>query len=90
MIKLAQSPDGRLIIASNQEFPSDVSRVEYFRDLKLFMLTFECGEDALMPAEVSNDVALIIHNSPDIIVIAMKEEGKEPYGYVVPLVQIGV
>lgn len=92
MIQLAQSGDGRLIIASNQPFPADVERVEYYRDQKLFMLVFEGhdGESDLMPCEVSDEVARTVHNSPEVIIIAMKEQGVEPYGYIAPLVQIGL
>jgi hypothetical protein len=92
MIQLAQSGDGRLIIASNQGFTADVQRVEYYRDLKLFMLVFEGQEEEadLMPCEISDDMAKIVHNSPDVIVIAMKEGNTEPYGYIAPLVQIGI
>ncbi|HPD83673.1 MAG: hypothetical protein R3D88_04535 [Alphaproteobacteria bacterium] len=92
MIQLAKSGDGRLIIASNQPFPADIRRVEYYRKQKLFNLVFEgrSGESELMPCEVQDDIAEIIENSPEIIVIAMKEKGVEPYGYLAPLVQIGV
>ena len=92
MIRLAQSQDNRLILASNHQFPSDVRRVEYYRDLKLFMLTYENDDhDAdLMPCEISDDIADIVKASPDVIVVAMTEEGSEPYGYQVPLVQIGL
>lgn len=92
MIHLAQSGDGRLVLASNQALHADISRVEYYRDLKLFMLVFE-GEDEqsdLMPCEMSDDVAKIIHSSPDIVVVAMNQDGQEPYGYIAPLVQIGL
>lgn len=92
MIHLAQSADGRLVLASNQAMPSDISRIEYYRDQKLFQFIFEDteAEDQLMPAEMSDEVAEIIKKSPDIIVVAMAEEGEEPYGYVAPLVQIGL
>lgn len=90
MIQLIQSNDGRLILASNQPFPADIQRVEYFRDLRLMMLSFEEEKgDSLMPCEIDSDVAKIIEASPNII-IAMKEEGVEPYGYQVSLIQIGV
>ncbi|NCO03581.1 MAG: hypothetical protein GW903_05265 [Alphaproteobacteria bacterium] len=92
MIQLAQNKDGRLIIASNQKFPSEVRRVEYYRDMKLFILVYENedhGSD-LMPCEISEETAVKVIRSPDIIVIAMAEKGREPYGYQVPLVQIGL
>lgn len=92
MIRLAQSQDKRLMVVSNQEFPSDIRRVEYYRDLKLFMLVFENEDDGsdLMPCEVSDDVAEKVIQSPEAIIIAMAEENAEPYGYQVPLVQIGL
>ncbi len=92
MIELGKSDDGRLILASNQPFPSDIARVEYFRDQKLFMLVYEdkeAGSD-LMPCEMSDDVSNIIRESPDIIVIAMTKENAEPTGYQTSLVQIGM
>jgi len=92
MIQLAQSGDGRLVVASNQPFPADVQRVEYYRDLKLFMLVYEGEEEEsdLMPCEMPDNVTDLIHQSPDVVVIAMKEGEGEPYGYLAPLVQIGV
>ena len=92
MIRLAQSDDKRLMVVSNQPFPSDIRRVEYYRDLKLFMLVFENEEDGsdLMPCEISDDVAQKVIQSPDAIIVAMTEQGAEPFGYQVPLVQIGL
>jgi hypothetical protein len=91
MIQLAQAKNGNLVLASDEEFPSDIARVEYYRDLKLFMLAFENEnhENRLMPREISDDIASIVKKSPDIIV-AIKVEGVEPYGYITPLVQIGL
>jgi len=56
------------------------------------MLVYENEEDGsdLMPCEISEEVAQKVVQSPDIIVIAMAQENAEPYGYHVPLVQIGV
>ncbi len=92
MIHLAQSTDGRLVLASNQPMPSDIKHVEYYRDQKLFQFVYEGDqtEDQLMPCEMSDKVAKIIKKSPDIIVVAMAEHGKEPYGYTAPLIQIGL
>lgn len=92
MIQLGQALDGRLILGSNQPFPADVRHVEYYKDQRLFNLVFdtEDEENALMPCEISPKTAAIIHTSPNIMVIAMAETGVEPYGYMVPLIQIGV
>ncbi len=91
MIHLAQSGDGRLVIASNEEFPSDIARVEYYRDIKLFMFVFEdeSHDHRLMPYEVSDGISKIVKQSPEVIV-AVKTEEIEPYGYIAPLVQIGL
>ena len=91
MIHLAQSGDGRLVLACSGTLPSDIARVEYYRDLKLFMMVYENDDhdDQLMPHEINNDIAKIVQQSPEII-IAVNEQGAKPYGYVAPLVQIGV
>ena len=92
MIRLGQAMDGRLILGSNQPFPADVKYVEYYRDQKLFSLVFETDdeESSLMPCELAPETAAIVRASPNIMVIAMAEAGREPYGYMVPLVQIGI
>lgn len=92
MIQLAQNEDGRLVIASNEQFPSEVRRVEYYRDMRLFVLVYkeeEHGSD-LMPCEVSEETAVQVAKSPDVIIIVMADKSRKPYGYQVPLVQIGL
>jgi hypothetical protein len=92
MIHLGITNDERLIMASNQAMPSDIARVEYYRDQKLFMLVYEDKEhgDELMPCEMSDDVSHIIKTSPDVIIVVMAQEGQQPYEYIAPLVQIGL
>ena len=92
MIMLGQTESGKLIMASNQPLPSDIERVEYYRDQKLFNFVFEdknC-EDQLMPCEMSDKSHKMITISPDVIIVAMAQAGEEPYEYLTPLVQIGV
>ena len=42
MIRLGQNEDQRLIIASDETLPSDLKRVEYYREQKLFMFVYDC------------------------------------------------
>lgn len=92
MIRLGQTMDGRLILGSSETFPADIKHVEYYKEQRLFSLVFDTPdeESALMPCEIPPKIATIVQASPNIIVIAMAEAGAEPYGYMVPLVQIGV
>ncbi|MEM9468658.1 MAG: hypothetical protein AAF988_00685 [Pseudomonadota bacterium] len=92
MIRLGQTKDKKLIIVSNQDLPANVRRVEFYKDLKLFMLVYDNDDEEsdLMPCEISDDAAQKVADSPDIIVVAMAKECTEPYGYHVPLVQIGI
>jgi hypothetical protein len=92
MIKLGQALDGRLVLGSNQPFPADVKYVEYYREPRLFNLVFDTTEEEshLMPQEIDEKTASIVTTSPNIIIIAMAEIGANPYGYAVPLVQVGV
>ncbi|MEM7618722.1 MAG: hypothetical protein AAF244_05010 [Pseudomonadota bacterium] len=93
MIKLARATDGRLIILSNQDFPAEISRVEYYRDQRLIMLNYKDNEaeDAdLMPCEVNSEFDEIIRQSPEVLIIAMAKDGCPPMGYETPLVQVGL
>lgn len=93
MIEIGQLKDGRLMLASNEPFPADLLRVEYYREQHLFMLVYEEGADHpddLMPCEIPPYMARKIESSADVMVVAMAENGQEPYGYQVPLVQVGV
>ncbi len=90
MIRLGQAMDGRLILGSNEPFPADIKYVEYYAAQRLFSLVFDNEEEesTLMPCEISCESAAIVRSSPNIMVIAMAETGVEPYGYMVPLIQI--
>jgi hypothetical protein len=92
VIQLARNKEGKLIILSNQPFPADVRRVEYYREQRVMMLTYKDPnhEGDLMPCEISEETDRIIRNSPGIMVIAMAGGDEAPYGYEAPLVQIGI
>lgn len=92
MIQLVQSQDGKLVIANNRPFSDVVKRVEYFRDLKLLMLSFEDNEDdsELMSYEIQDSVIPLIQNAPDIVILELKSGAKKQVGYLAPLVQIGL
>lgn len=99
MIRLGVSLDGRLVLGSNQPFPADIKHVEYYKDQRLFNLVFETEEEdsSLMPCEIGEKTAAIVQASPNIVVIAMTAQADTngsqtggPFGYSVPLIQIGV
>jgi len=92
MIRLGQSMDGRLILGSTQPFPADVKYVEYHKDQRLFNLVFDTEDEQseLMPLEVSPETDQIVRASPNIMVIAMAAVEASPFGYLVPLIQIGI
>ncbi len=92
MIRLGRAEDGRLILGSNEAFPADIKYVEYYREQKLFNLVFDSEDEAsaLMPCEISDKTAAVVQSSPNIVVIALVTGNAEPYGYSVPLIQIGV
>lgn len=92
MIQLIQSRDGRLVIANNSAFQGMIERVEYFRDLRLLMLSYGDNEDEneLMTCEIESHVAPLIQNTSDIIILELKKEAQKQKGYLAPLVQIGL
>ncbi len=91
-IELGLLPDQRIAIVTNEEFPADVQRVEYYRDQRLFMLVYsEEGEpeDELMHYELREDAHERVVKAPDAFIVAAVP-GAPLCGYDVPLVQIGV
>ena len=92
MIKLGRTDKGHLVLHSNETLPSKVKRVEYYREQKLFTLSFEDEEeeDRLMSYELSDDIAELVKASPDVIIVALTKEDEDPEKYLCPLVQVGV
>lgn len=96
MIRLGKADDGRLVLGSNESFPADIKYVEYYKEQRLFNLVYDTKdeENDLMPLELCEETAAVVQSSPNIIIIAMKDDdqapGAEPLGYLVPLIQIGV
>ena len=92
MIKLGRTEKGHLILAADEPLPAKVKRVEYYREQKIFTLSFEDEEeeDRLMSYELPEDISEIVKSSPDVIIVALTEEGQDPEKYLCPLVQVGV
>ncbi len=96
MIRLGQADDGRLVLGSSEDFPADIKYVEYYRDQRLFNLVFDTADEDsdLMPLELCDKTAAVVQASPNIMIIAMAGRPKGPdgqaYGYMVPLIQVGV
>ncbi len=92
MIQLIQNSDGRLVIANNQPFADKIERVEYFRDLKLLMLSYGDDEEDndLMSCEIEDHVVPLIQNAPDIVILELQKGAEKQVGYLAPLVQIGL
>ncbi len=90
MIRLGQAADGRLVLGANETFPGDIKHIEYYIEQRLFSLVFDTEDEdsRIMPCELDEKTAAIVHASPNVMVVAMA--AAEPYGYVVPLIQIGV
>ena len=89
-IEIGTLPEGKLVLASNEQFPAHIVRVEYYAEQRLFMLVYNTPdqETELMPYEVTTDFAGHVDQSPNIMVIISAQDGEEPYGYDVPLVKV--
>lgn len=89
-IEIGTLPEGKLVLASNEQFPAYIVRVEYYAEQRLFMLVYNTPdqETELMPYEVTTDFAGHVDQSPNIMVIISAQDGEEPYGYDVPLVKV--
>ena len=90
-MELAVMKDGGVLLVSDRPLADTVRRVEYYRDQKLFMLVYEDEghEGDLMHYEIPEKLAGRVSVSPNIIIYTLLN-GRDPSGYQVPLVQVGV
>jgi len=79
-----------LVLASDEPFPAEVVRVEFYTDTKLLILGFNDpdSEGLLLDHEIPDDFMQHIKNAASISTIYY-ENGKPVQGYRVPIIRIG-
>lgn len=91
-IEVSLLKDGSLSMISNEPFPAAIRHIEYYKEQKLFQLVFTDPdtEPMLVARELDAEAARIVETAPDMMIVVMTQNGGKPYGYDVPLIQIGV
>ena len=93
-IELATNSHGELLIISDEKFNSDIIRVEYYKDQKLFMLIYKDPdfEGDLMHYEIPNDAVDFVKAAPNMIIIVVPDDNevKKIRAYKTPLIRIGI
>ena len=89
-VELGILNDGRVTLVSDAPLPDVLTRVEYYREQRLFQLVFHDDniDDALMECEIPEKLAMPIEKSPNVIIFVLYPEA-EPLGYKVPLIKVG-
>ncbi len=85
------SAEKELILASNEPFPAELLRVEFYNDTRLFVMIFDedDGDGMLLDREIPDNIMPYIKNAATITAIYYKD-GEPEEGYRVPLIQLGV
>lgn len=91
-VELGRLPGGGVVLAADPEFPDLIKRVEYYRDQRLLMLIYDDleHEGELMHYEMQDEVDEFVRQAPGLTLVACNPRTNAPYGYQVPLVQVGV
>lgn len=84
------------MLVSDRPLPSVVSRVEYYREQRLFMLVYNTitaqdddNEDSdLLEYEIPENMAKPVEHSPNVIIYSLFPD-HDPIGYKVPLIKVG-
>ena len=87
---LIVSNEKELILASNEPFPAELLRVEFYADTKLFVMVFDepDSEGMLLDHEIPDD--FVQHIRAAATITAIYYQGNNPVeGYKVPLIQLG-
>lgn len=84
------SADKELILASNEPFPAELLRVEFYNDTKLFVMIFDepDSEGLLLDREIPQNILPYVKSAATITAIYYKD-GEPSEGYRVPLIQLG-
>lgn len=90
-INLGQTADGDLVLVTDQAFPSDVKRVEYYRDQKLFMLVYDddVHEGDLAHYELPDMVAQKVMRKSNLMIVEPSATAGGMVGYYASLIQVG-
>lgn len=90
-LELGELPDGDLVLVSDQRLPSDVKRIEYYRDQRLLMLVYDAAdhEGDLMHYELKDDVARKVERRSSMVIIEPDLLTGRPSGYYTSLIQVG-
>lgn len=84
---LVVSDTGHVMIASNEEFPAEILRVDFLTSKKLLMLQYADGhEPLLLNLEVHDRLMSSLLKAPAVLVAQVKNN-LPVAGYDVPLVQ---
>jgi len=88
-IELGILHDGRVTIVCDQPLPGVVSRVEYYREQRLFQLVYKNEEETqMMECEIAPEFTAPVEKCPNIIIFTLFP-GLEPLGYKAPLIKVG-
>jgi len=90
-IQMGHLPEGDLVLVCDRELPSEVKRVEYFRDQKLLMLVYASGEpeDELMHYELPADYAHRVEAKSSLVIVEPDMVSGQQRGYYTSLIQVG-
>jgi len=90
-VSLGHLPDGDLVLVSDSAFPSDIKRIEYYRDQRLFMVVYDDPghEGDLMHYEIQEDLARKVERKSSLVVIEPDLMTGRPVGYYTSLIQVG-
>jgi len=89
-IELGLLKDGGVMMVSDKPLPYIVSRVEYYRDQRLFLLVYNNEEEdsELMHYEIPEHMAPPVEKAPNVIIYSLFPD-HEPIGYKAPLIKVG-
>lgn len=89
-MELGVMGDGGVILVCDRPMPYILSRVEYYREQKIFALVYDNDDEEtdLTHYEIPVHMAERVEKTPNIIIYTLFPD-HEPIGYKVPLIKVG-
>jgi len=91
-MELLISNTGEIMLKSLENFPSEVTRVEFFVDTRLLVIGLADldFDSQLLEVEVDEQLIPSLRAAGRVFVVAVDAEDKPQQGFDVPLISIGV
>lgn len=92
-VKLVVTESGRVLFTSDEPFPAEVQRIEFYADTRLVVLVCDTPQDEegeLLPTEIADELIPALESTATAMVAEIDDKENFVQGYEVPIIRVGL